>query len=254
MKISLAFSIPLRPNRVELFNRNTVARELMVGCVQKGQSGFHHKQKRHAMKLLKNPGTQSVKTLFLFGFTSLVAATTLFGQISFDEFGNTIGLPHGFVGVDPSGGITNSPVLMFNLPFGVVPGDVLLTDQVGTTNQQFSDVVRFWNPTGSPNQSLIIFYSDLTETNEIPPLADVGLPKQLQTLVVGPFLEVGTEGTNHYDYTATLFLPGAGAAGPIIYHIVSDGIIVPEPNNCSLVVLGGGLLFALKRRFKSNRK
>jgi hypothetical protein len=202
------------------------------------------------MKLLRNHTKQSAKTLVVFGFTSLIAATTLFGQIAFDEWGNATGIPRGVVGPDPSGGVVGVPVLMYTLPFGVVPGDVLLTDQAGAN--QFSDVIRFWNPTGNANQSLIIFYSDLPEPGENLPPADVGLPL-LQSKVAGPFLESGTEDFNFYDYFAVLDLPGAGAAGPIQYHIVSDGV-VPEPNTCSLVVLGSGLLFVLKRRFQSHRK
>jgi hypothetical protein len=229
----------------------------MVGSAQKGQIGFHHENKRHSMKLLRNHTNQSAKTLLVFGFTSLVAATTLFGQIGigFDERGNMTNgtaILRGSVGTDPSGGIAGVPVLIYTLPFGVLPGDVLLTDQVGAN--QFSDVIRFWNPTGNANQSLIIFYSDLPEpAGENPPLADVGLPLQLQSNIQGPFLEIGTEASNFYDYAPVLFMPGSVAAGSIHYHIVSDGV-VPEPNTCSLVVLGSGLLIGLKRRFQSSRK
>jgi hypothetical protein len=199
------------------------------------------------MKLLRNAKAQSAKLVIICGFTGLIAATSVFGQIiSFDEWGNSTGIPHGFIGADPSGGVTNS-VLMYALPFGVVPGDLLLTDAAGTS--QFSDVIRFWNPTGSANQSLIIFYSDLPESGEIAPPADVGLPSQLLPSVVGPFLEIGTEAFNYYDYTAA-----TGVGGILItYHIVSDGVI-PEPSTCSLVILGGGLLIGLKRHFQSGRK
>jgi PEP-CTERM motif len=206
------------------------------------------------MKLLRNHTKQSAKTLLVFGFTSLIAATTLFGQIAiaFDEWGIATGIPHGFTGTDPSGGVVGVPVLMYTLPFGVVPGDLLLTEEPGANQNQYSDVVRFWNPTGGNQQSLIIFYSERPEDPlEIPPPADIGLPSQLQSSVIGPFPEIGTDAFNFYDYTAVLFMPGSGATGAIHYHIISD---VPEPNTCSLVVLGSGLLFVLKRRFQSNRK
>lgn len=206
------------------------------------------------MKLLKNQTNRLAKKFLVLGFTSLVAATTVFGQIAFDEWGNAIGIPHGFVGADPSGGIVGAPVLMYSLPFGVVPGDVLLTDVPGGGVNQYSDVIRFWNPNGSPNQSLIIFYSDLPEFGEvIVPPADVGLPAVTMVNFAGPFLEIGTETFNFYDYTATLFMPGSSVGGPITYHIVSDGL-VPEPSAGALAALGGGLLFTLKRRFQNRRK
>jgi hypothetical protein len=205
------------------------------------------------MKLFRNHTNQSAKTLLVFGFTSLVAATTLFGQttnqITFNENGIATGIPNGVLGTDPSGGIVGVPVLIYTLPFGVVPGDVLIAEP-NNPNAPVSDIVRFWNPTGGNQQSLMIFYSDLPEPGEIRDLADVGIPPQLQSSV-GPFLEIGTELNNFYDYTAVLFTPGSGAAGPIHYHIISD---VPEPSTCSLVVLGSGLLIGLKRRFQSSRK
>ncbi len=202
------------------------------------------------MKLFKNHTNQSVKKLVLFGFSSLVAATTIFGQIAFDEYGHSVGMGPGFIGADPSGGIAGVSVLMYALPFGVLPGDVLLTEEPGANQSQFSDVIRFWNPTFNPNQSLIIFYSEQPENPlEIPPPADIGLPGQLLPVVAGPFLEIGTDLFNFYDYTAGPGMPGFAFPGvPTTYHIVSDGL-VPEPGVGALAALGGGLLFALKRRF-----
>ena len=208
------------------------------------------------MKLFSNSTKHFGKTLLVFCFASAVAATAVFGQItlSFDENGHATGIPNGFLGPDPSGGVVGTPVLIYSLPFGVVPGDVLLTEETNNPNALPSDIIRFWNPTGNPNQSQMIFYSDISEsTNEIRDLADVGLPVQLQSNVGGPFTETGTDASNFYDYTSVLFMPGSGATGPIQYHIVSDGV-VPEPNTCVLVVLGSGLLLGLKRRFQSRRQ
>jgi hypothetical protein len=145
-------------------------------------------------------------------------------------------------------------VQVFPLPFGVVPGDLLLAD-AGTNGALVpSDVIRFWNPAGDPTKSFLIFYSDRPEVGEIPPPADTGLPPQLQSITAGPFIETGTEAFNFYDYTALPGMPGAplAAPGPLTYHIVSDGQ-VPEPSTASLALVAGGFLMYFKRRFQTAR-
>jgi hypothetical protein len=146
-------------------------------------------------------------------------------------------------------------VLVYTLPFGVVEGDVLLAD--ASTNGTVpipSDVIRFWNPGANPTKSFLIFYSDLPESGEIPPPADTGLPPQLQPIVMGPFVEVGTEAFNFFNYTANPGTPGFPlfGPGPLTYHIVSDGV-VPEPSTASLALVAGGLVMFFKRRSKAAR-
>ncbi len=186
------------------------------------------------------------KILTVLSFTSAIAVTTAFGQpiFTFDEYGNGNlngnPVPSSIV-PDPSGGVT-APVLVYNLPFPVIAGDVLLIEP-GSTNQ-ISDVVRFWNPTGG-NQSEIIFYSDFSANDPADAPADTGLPTQL----INPLYlaEIGPEGNNGATYIASGG-PGTIPGALIQYNIISDGV-VPEPSTFALAVLGSGLfLFTLKRR------
>ena len=168
---------------------------------------------------------------------------------TFDEFGNSSGpssappISPGILQPDPSGGLT-VPVLVYNLPVPVVPGDVVLTESGNpATGGQYSDVVRFWNPTGI-NATQIIFYSDTDDAVLAP--ADTGLPPQLFNPVFIP--EVGPEGNNGAVYTPAPGAPGSIAGAVVTYNIISDSPI-PEPGILALAVLGGGtLLLTLKRR------
>jgi hypothetical protein len=131
--------------------------------------------------------------------------------------------------------------LIYSLPFAVTPGDVILTEP-GQPNGPNSDIVRFWNPTGI-NQSEIIFYSDFSAADPADAPADVGLPRQLQSIVV-TIPEVGPEGNNGAVYLAAPGLPGSTSFLPIQYNIISD---VPEPGTGALLLSGVGLLFGIKR-------
>ena len=196
-----------------------------------------------------------VKTLLVFGFISAGALASAFGQagplITFDESGNALGMGPGVVmAADPSGGVPG-PVLVYTLPAGFPPlttGDLLLGEPGATnTQQQLSDVVRFWNPAGGPGGQ-IIFYSDV-EAGEPPVLADTGLPV---AILPNAFLvpEVGPEGANGAVYTP---LPGAPGFIPgITYDIISDGV-VPEPSTGLLAGLGGGSLLVLNSRRRTRR-
>jgi hypothetical protein len=188
------------------------------------------------------------KVVILFGFTLAVASSTSFAQITFtiDEFGGTnhSNLPS-FIGPDPSGGITTSPVLIYTLPFGVLQGDVTLQEYGVTV--EYSDVVRFWNPAGI-NQSEIIFYSDFSATDPADSPADVGLPGQLLSLHVNipesNSIVTMPEVNDGAIYVAGPGMPGSISAGPIQYNIISD---VPEPSSVALLLGGVGLLFGIRR-------
>jgi hypothetical protein len=187
------------------------------------------------------------KAAIVFGFTLAVASSTSFAQSQFftltiDEFGPSNGIPF-TIGPDPSGGVTTSPVLIYTVPFALTPGDVILTEP--GSNAPNSDIVRFWNPTGI-NQSEIIFYSDFSATDPADAPADVGLPTQLQPLVV-TIPEVGPEGNNGAIYLANPGLPGSTSLLPIQYNILSDVLPVPEPGTGALLLSGVGLLFGIKR-------
>jgi hypothetical protein len=182
----------------------------------------------------------------VFGFTLAVASSTSFAQFTFtiDEFG--VGSFGGAnvpftIGPDPSGGVAG-PVLIYTLPFGVVPGDVILSEP-GQVPPLTSDIVRFWNPVGNPNQSEIIFYSDFSTTDPADAPADVGLPTQLFNPIT--ITEMGPEGNNGAVYVANLGLPGSTSA-PVQYNIISD-TPVPEPGTGALLLSGVGLLFGIMR-------
>jgi hypothetical protein len=189
---------------------------------------------------------KSVKTLVVFGCTFAVSAT-LFGQalptFTFDENGkgniNGSSFPS-FVGPDPSGGVTAN-VLIYQLPFQVVSGDVALVEPNQPTGV-YSDLVRFFTPAGA-NQSLLIFYSDI-EAGDPLDLADSRLPVAPNAI---PIPEVGPENNNGAVWTPTPGLPGSSPTGaPVQYNIISD---VPEPASAALC--GLGLLFVVNR-FRRN--
>jgi hypothetical protein len=185
------------------------------------------------------------KAAIVFGFTLAVASSTSFAQFTFtiDEFG--VGSFGGAnvpftIGPDPSGGVAG-PVLIYTLPFAVVPGDVILSEP-GLPPTPDSDVIRFWNPTGI-NQTEVIFYSDFSTTDPADAPADVGLPTQFFNPI--RITEVGPEGNNGAVYVANLGLPGSTSA-PVQYNIISD-TPVPEPGTGALLLSGVGLLFGIMR-------
>jgi PEP-CTERM motif len=197
---------------------------------------------RHSTKKNErsNPMKKLTKVAIVFGFTLAVASSTSFAQFTFtiDEFGGPLTSLPSIIGADPSGGVAG-PVLIYTLPFGVTPGDVILSEP-GQVPPLTSDVIRFWNPAGI-NQSEIIFYSDFSTTDPADAPADVGLPTQLFNPIT--ITEVGPEGNNGAIYNALPGMPGSTSA-PIQYNIISD---VPEPGTGALVLSGVGLLFGIMR-------
>src|ERR1039457_273438 len=200
---------------------------------------------RHSTKKNErsNPMKKLTKAAIVFGFTLAVASSTSFAQFTFtiDEFG--VGSFNGAVvpstiGPDPSGGVVG-PVLIYTLPFAVVPGDVILSEP-GLPPTPDSDIIRFWNPTGI-NQTEVIFYSDFSTTDPADAPADVGLPTQFFNPI--RITEVGPEGNNGAIYNALPGMPGSTSA-PVQYNIISD---VPEPGTGALLLSGVGLLFATRR-------
>jgi len=192
---------------------------------------------------------QSTKALVVSGFTLVVSATALFGQagplFTIDENGNgdLSGVPLPVtVGPDPSGGVTTSPVLIYTLPFRVVPGDVGLFEPNDPT-KSLSDIVRFFDVAGTAGvvQSVAIFYSDFSASDPADSLADTGLPFAPNAILIN---EIGPEGNNGALWAPAPGLPGSNSAGAQ-YNFISDS--VPEPGSALLLMSGVGALFAIRR-------
>jgi hypothetical protein len=122
------------------------------------------------------------------GIILAVSATTLFAQpYSFDENGNgTLGSPLDGgpypmpfqVTADPTGGITNSPVLIYSLEFPVVSGDLAITQADGT----ISDLLRFFAPSGAGTSAMVLYsQADPSHT-----LAGVGIPYSANPVEISP--------------------------------------------------------------------
>ena len=77
-------------------------------------------------------------------------------------------------------------------------------------------------------------------------LADTGFPIALYTNVVRAS-EVGPEGNNGFTYAPTAGQPGFVSGFNVTYNVISDS--VPEPASATLMLVGGGLLLAGRRRW-----
>lgn len=182
------------------------------------------------------------KLLLAILFTSSLASTAIAGGplLTFDEYGNSTvngnpGSP-GQLLPDPTGGYTLGNVLVYNLSFAGVQGDVLLHEP--TLADPFLDVVRF------DGNFHLIFYSDNTDGFDAP--ADVSAPPNPLYPNQAHILEVGPEGNNYADYFPNPGQPGFDPSFPA-YQFISD---VPEPGTMTLAGLGFTGLLAIRRRTK----
>ncbi len=196
----------------------------------------------------------STKILSALSCAYAITAASSFAQpiYTFDESGNSSSpsslppISPGVMQPDPSGGLT-VPVLVYTVPLPLVTGDVVLTEPGQPIPGPFSDVVRFWNPTGI-NLTQIIFYSDASAADPADSPADSGLPQQL----INPVFinEIGPEGNNGALYTPPAGGPGSFPGALIQYNIISD---VPEPNTVALTIAGAALLFVtLRKQYQTN--
>jgi hypothetical protein len=196
-----------------------------------------------------------LKTLVTCAFA--VSAGSLFAQAipniySFDENGNAsyngAAVPPGhLLAIDPSGGIAG-PVLAYQLPTLVTPGDLALVEAGAGTGATNSDIVRFFNSTANPNQTLLLFYSDFGPGDPPTDLADTGLPFSPNAFQIN---EVGPEGNNGALWAPVAGTPGFDPSGIITqYNIISD---VPEPGTGALFLSGVGVLVWLKRMRSKSR-
>jgi hypothetical protein len=191
---------------------------------------------------------QLIRTLVVFGLLVFIAGSVSAQNfnITLDEYGNGIfnGSPLPFSPSAVETTFSGQATLMYQLPFTVVRGDLILTD--GTV---FGDIVRFDNNAAG---GVAYFFSDLPESGEFPvPFADKGIPNPSPLApVIMP--EIGPEGSNGATYFANIGLPGSailpGQVLPVNYTIISDGVAVPEPS--AFALLGAGLLLMLGCRWR----
>jgi hypothetical protein len=170
-----------------------------------------------------------------------VSGQAFAGLIAVDEWGNGVGtVGPGFLGPDPTGGLPNWYVLIYNLPFAGVPGDVMM--DADEPAEWWHDIVRF---TG---QGQIIFYSsgidgyDASADTPGGP-GNVWPPEGANLAWV---TEMGPEGNNFALYAPLPTQPGWDPTVPS-YRFVSDGQ-VPEPATLTLVALGGVGMMVRRRR------
>lgn len=171
--------------------------------------------------------TSSAATLLILA----VSAGPLFAQpYSLDENGDgTLGspliggpFPMPFeVAPDPTGGITNSPVLIYSLDSLVVSGDLALMNSDGTV----ADLLRFFTPAGT-EQSVVIFYSRADETDHA--LADVGIPYSANPV------EISEETPTTIWYPTFTNQPGCPVGAIPVFDIFKYNIITTLPPPVSL--------------------
>jgi hypothetical protein len=194
---------------------------------------------------------RSIKTSLLLSVLLFAFTNAGVGQpFSFDEDGHGYDIwwftipptynPLPFtLGPDPSGGIGGTPVLMYSLPYQVVPGDVALMD--ASQPNVVADLLRFYTPAGN-GHTTVIFYS--AADAGIHQLAEVGIP-----------FSPGAVRITEAGGGETWWSPGGGQpgfyGGPIpvwsvfAYDFVTE---VPEPASLSQAMLGAaGVWLAFRR-------
>jgi hypothetical protein len=176
------------------------------------------------------------KRILAFSILLLASTGTLFAQpYSFDENGNGLtyaGINNGSplpdqVAPDPTGGITTSPVLIYELGASVFSGDVELMAPGGSS---VDALLRFFTPAGASTSDLI-FYAPVNGT-----LAGVGLPSSTDPLEI-------TETSSQTFFRPNIGQPGQGVGTFPEFDVFQYTIITatPEPSTTALLLVASGI-------------
>lgn len=199
------------------------------------------------------------KVLNLAGVVSALAATAATAQVTnlfnFDEFGNGNLQTNGVISAqmtyqlapDPTGGLANWKVLMYDLPFLGTAGDLLIQDPA-QPGSPILDVLRF------DGASHVIIYSDDLDGYDAP--GDTPGPPDPFLPNIALAKEQGVDEVYSWaDYSPTAGQPGGDAGMAPNYHFLSDGKI-PEPGGGLLLLSGLGVfgLAQIRRRFAARNR
>jgi len=166
--------------------------------------------------------------------------------VKVDEFGKAEG-DVTFLGLmsDPTDGYLGGPVLVYQLPFPVVPGDLRAFEPSSTG--VLSDVIRF-----TPNGQMVFYSDGIYDGLDAP--ADILWPlEQLNPNPYSTLVAYRDESGQEGGYQGILYVPTANEPGSfptgalgVQYTFISD---TPEPATLTLLALGGlGALLRRKRR------
>jgi hypothetical protein len=167
------------------------------------------------------------------GTSVLLAAWSIQAQqFVFEASGNSSYQP-GQLMPDPTGGLAAWNVLVFDLPFAGVAGDLLIDE--GSLNGTLVDIIRF------DGNSHLIFYS--SSANGFHEAADVPAPPNPLFPNLAYAVEYPSAVDSYADYVPSSGQPGYDLLNPA-YHFSE----VPEPGAGVLVALGAGLMLVVLRR------
>jgi hypothetical protein len=185
--------------------------------------------------------TKLLGILAVFCLLALVAGSASAQSLKaqFDEWGNGssngIALPYVTSAQDP---ISTFWTLRYQLPWPVIPGDVIITESDGTV----SDLIRFdnvLNSTGTQDGVAYFFSDGFGEESPNPPAdSPFGIPPPIAAIPPVILTEQGSEGSDFATYLAATGLPGCTQPGAGVFYMIISDSPVPEPSTFALLGMG----------------